>query len=153
MSILTYPNKKLRRVAKPVDFNKTNLKKRTAIVQKLGMTLANQQWGDRLGIAAPQIGINLRVMVVRGNVMFNPSWQPTKAPNVDGEEGCYSVPKKVFKVSRAKYGWAEWTNINGEPMRGKLNGIPSIVFQHELDHLDGKCLGDYGEEIEQKATQ
>lgn len=146
-SILKYPNKKLRTVAISVDFDKIDLEKRTAIVRKMGIVLSIQLYGNREGIAAPQIGINLRIMIVRGNVMFNPEWTSTKAPLEDTLEGCYSLPNKVFKVPRAKYGWAKWTNINGRPMKSKLNGIPAIVFQHELDHLNGICSPDIGKEV------
>lgn len=115
----------------------------------MGRALQNTQYGAKLGLAAPQIGINKRVIIVRGNVMFNPEWTPTKAPPEYITEGCYSVPKRLFKVSRSKYGWAKWTNIEGQPCEDKLTGIPAIVFQHELDHLDGKCCVDVGEEIKQ----
>lgn len=147
MEILIHPDPLLKRIAEPVDFRKTTLAERSAIVRKLGATLAKQGWGDRLGIAAPQIGINLRIMIVRGNVMFNPEWIPTKAPPDYITEGCYSTPGKLFKVPRAPYGWAKWMNIDGRPMTGKLTGLPAIVFQHEIFHLEGKCLPDYGEEI------
>lgn len=145
--ILIYPDKRLKRIAEPVDFNKTTLKQRTALVRKLGASLANQTYGGRLGIAAPQIGINVRVIVVRGNVIFNPTWTPTKAPPEIIMEGCYSVPKKVYNVKRAKYGWAKWTSIDGKSFEDKLTGLPAMVFQHELFHLDGMCLPEYGEEI------
>ena len=146
--ILIYPNPRLKRIAEAVDFNKITLEKRVGIVRKLGVALAKQSYGQRLGIAAPQIGINLRVIIVRGNVMFNPEWQPTKAPPETSIEQCYSSPNKTYKVSRAKYGWAKWTNIDGRPMESKLNYVPSIVFQHELDHLKGICCADIGKEIE-----
>lgn len=107
----------------------------------------------RLGIAAPQIGINKRVIIVRGNVMFNPEWMPTKAPPETVIEECYSVPGKRFKVSRAPYGWAKWTNIDGKPFEDKLKGLPAIVFQHELDHLDGKCCIDVGEPVDEVEPQ
>lgn len=145
--ILIHPDPLLKRIAEPVDFEKITIKERTAIVRKLGTALASTSYGNRLGIAAPQIGINLRVMVVRGNVMFNPEWNPSKAPTNEGTEGCYSVPGKVFKVARAPCGWAKWTTIDGRRGESKLNGLPAIVFQHELDHLNGKCCADIGEEI------
>ena len=147
MSILVYPDKRLKRIAEPVDFEKVTLEERTKIVRKMGAALGQTQYGMRLGIAAPQIGINLRIMIVRGNVMFNPEWQPTKAPPEQVQEACYSVPKKLFKVPRAPYGWAKWTNIDGKPFEDKLTGLPAIVFQPELDHLDGKCCPDVGEEL------
>ena len=118
----------------------------------MGAALQATKWGMKLGIAAPQIGLNQRVVIVRGNVMFNPTWEPVKAPPETITEGCYSLPNKTFKVSRAKYGWAKWTNINGRPMEDKLNGLPAIVFQHEVDHLDGKCCADVGEEIKGRKT-
>lgn len=145
--VLIHPDKRLKRIALPVDFDKTTLIQRTVIIRKMGAALSKQTYGMKLGIAAPQIGINLRVMIVRGNVMFNPEWQPAKAPLESITEGCYSVPYKVFKVPRAKYGWAKWTNIEGRPMESKLSGLPAIVFQHELDHLNGICCADIGEEV------
>lgn len=147
MKILIHPDPKLKRIAEPVDFNKTSLAERTALVRVLGATLAQQNWGMKLGIAAPQVGINKRVMVVRGNVMFNPEWVPSKSPTDTITEGCYSVPRRIFKVQRAPYGWAKWTSIDGRPMEDKLKGEPAIVFQHELDHLNGKCCADVGEEV------
>lgn len=145
MKFLVYPDKKLKRVAVPVDFEKTSLKEREEIVLKLGRALQATTYGAKLGIAAPQIGINQRVMIVRGNVMFNPSWTPSKAPPEQVTESCYSVPKLLYRTQRAPYGWAKWTKIDGTPCEDKLKGIPAIVFQHELDHLDGKCCADIGE--------
>lgn len=115
----------------------------------MGAALQKTSYGDKLGIAAPQIGVNLRVIIVRGNVMFNPEWQPSRAPANTVTEGCYSVPEKTFKVQRAQYGWAKWTNIDGKPFEDKVSGLPAIVFQHEMSHLNGECLPDYGTEVEQ----
>ena len=151
--ILIHPDPRLKRIAEPVDFEKTKLAQRTTIVRKMGAALAKTTWGMRLGIAAPQIGINLRIMIVRGNVMFNPNWQPTKAPPETIEEGCYSAPYKTFKVSRALYVWAKWMDITGHLITHKLKGLPAIVFQHELNHLDGVCIADIGEEVKNDAIK
>lgn len=147
--ILEYPDKRLKLIAKPVDFNKTTFEERAAVVRKMGMALKSQTWGEKQGIAAPQIGIGLRVMVVRGNVMFNPEWTPTKAPTESMIEACYSVPGKTFQVDRAKYGWAKWTNIDGKPFEDKISGLPAIVFQHEIDHLNGICCADIGKLLDE----
>ncbi|MEX2053933.1 MAG: peptide deformylase [Candidatus Colwellbacteria bacterium] len=149
MKILIHPDRRLKRVAQPVDFEKMSMQERTNIVRHMAIALGGATYGQKIGLAAPQIGINYRVVIVRGNVMFNPTWTPSKAPANIITEGCYSVPNRFFKVSRATGGWAKWTNIEGEPMEDKINGLPAIVFQHELDHLDGKCCADVGEEIEQ----
>lgn len=145
--ILVHPDKRLKRIAEPVDFNKTTYEERLDIVRKMNSALGGTKYGQRLGFAAPQIGINKRVIIVRGNVMFNPEWKPSRAPNNTITEGCYSVPGRNFLVQRASYGWAKWTDISGRPMEDKLRELPAIVFQHELDHLDGKCCVDVGEEI------
>lgn len=152
LSILKYSDKRLKRIAVAVDFEKTTLEERTTIVRKMGVALAKQNYGNHEGIAAPQVGINLRIIIVRGNVMFNPEWH-SSAQKEEAMEGCYSVPNKVFKVPRAKYGWAKWTNIEGRPMEDKLKGIPAIVFQHEFDHLNGKCCSDVGKEIDVKRSR
>lgn len=145
--ILLYPDERLARIAESVDFQKTTRKQRIKIIRKMGASLAQQKFGERLGIAAPQIGINLRVIIVRGNVMFNPEWKPVKGQKEYMIESCYSSPKKLYRVQRAKYGWAKWTNIDGKPFESKLKGIPAVVFQHELDHLKGVCCDNIGEKI------
>lgn len=145
--ILIHPDRRLKRIAKQIDFDKTTPQERSNIVRKMGSALSKMTHGAHLGLAAPQIGINKRVIIVRGAVMFNPEWQASKAPPNITTEGCYSVPKLLFKVSRAQYGWAKWTNIDGKPFEDKLSGLPAIVFQHEIDHLNGVCCADIGEEI------
>lgn len=145
--ILLHPDKRLKRIAEMVNFDTMPMITRVRIVRKMSAALGGVTYGQRLGLAAPQIDINYRVVIVRGNVMFNPSWVPSKAPLEHGIEGCYSVPGKVYTVMRAKYGWATWQNIDGKLMQSKLNGTPAIVFQHELDHLNGTCCADVGEEI------
>lgn len=149
--ILLYPDEHLKRISKPINFKTTSMGDRAKVVRKMGAALVAQNWGQKLGIAAPQIGINLRVIVVRGNVMYNPEWEPSKAPQDVITEGCYSVPGKTFRVSRAPYGWARWTNIHGKPFEDKLSGLPAIVFQHEISHLNGQCLPDYAEEVAVKS--
>lgn len=146
--ILLYPDKKLKQVAEPVDFSKINLKKRTDIVRKMGAALGATDHGMKLGIAATQIGINKRIIIVRGNVLFNPEWTPCKGQVCQMVESCYSVPKRMFNVYRPKYGWLKYTNINGQPVSAKVHGVLARVLQHELSHLDGKCCIEEGEEID-----
>lgn len=152
LPILEYPHSKLSIPAQPVNFNETNKKQREEMVQQLHASLMNQQFGQKLGIAANQIGLNKRVMLVMGRIMFNPQWHPTRAPKNQIVEGCYSVPGKVFSIARDDYGWASWFNLDGIPQKLKLKGLESIVFQHELDHLNGICCADIGEEVAERST-
>lgn len=151
--VLQYPDFRLKRVSDPVDFENTTLTERTTLVRKMGAALAAQTYGHKLGIAAPQIGISKRVMIVHGAVMFNPEWQPPKS-FMRGEacsqmvlEGCYSAPDRLFKVRRAEYGWGKWQSVDGAVREFKLKGQDAIIFQHELDHLDGRCCPDVGQEV------
>lgn len=145
---LVYPDKLLKRVAKPVDFEKTDQEARMKIVKTLMDALyKGTTYGNKLGIAAPQLGINKRVIIVRGIAMFNPEWHPSRAPQQKVLEACYSIPNKYYNVYRAQYGWAKWTNVYGNPEELKLTGITAIIFQHEYSHLEGQCCADLGEEV------
>lgn len=143
--ILTIPDERLKMISTDVNFDETDYQERADIVKKLGFAIAKVGYGDKLGMAAPQIGISKRVIIVAGNVIFNPTWQPAdKTQTVELTEACYSCPGKFYKVTRSKYGWAKWTNIHGVPMGAKIKGMNAIIFQHELNHLDGLCCCDVG---------
>ena len=147
---IQYPHPILSRVADPIDFEKTTFEERSAIVRKMGIALATASYGDKLGVAAPQVGISKRVCVVQGMVLFNPEWKPSQAPYNEITEGCYSVPDRLFSVKRAQYGYARWQSIDGVWRERKLTKMTAIIFQHELDHLDGKCCADVGQELDAK---
>lgn len=153
MPFIMHPNPILARVADPVDFTKDSRQKLIDIVRNMGNALSAASYGGKLGLAAPQIGISKRICIVQGMVMCNPEWTPSKAPGNDVTEGCYSVPHRVFKVNRAQYGWAKWQSIEGVVRERKISGLTAIIFQHELDHLNGKCCADVGEEIIEAPSQ
>jgi len=152
--MLAYPHRKLKRTCKAVDFHKDNkeqynkvCKDLDRIVHLMFTTLSAQEWGMKLGIAAPQIGINKRVMIMRGRVCVNPEFTPTMAPTETVTESCYSLGKREFEVQRAKYGWAKWLDVTGVEHNEKVKGLEAIVFQHELNHLDGISCVDISREI------
>lgn len=147
MSIVQHPDPVLSRVCDHIDFEKMDLAERTKLSTKLCSTLLEQTKGDRLGLAAPQIGISLRAFVFNGKVAFNPEWVPVKFGTMTVREGCYSAPGATYLVERANYGWGKWYDQYGDYHEKKLTGIEAIVFQHELDHLNGKCLPDIGRKL------
>lgn len=115
------------------------------IFNDLMCTLVAQKTGQHLGISAPQIGISKRAMIVLGVAMVNPTWSPVSMPGNPSVEGCYSLKNGdkqiLFKKWRAPYGWAKWIDPrSGELREEKLKGIKAVVFQHELDHLNGTLL-------------
>lgn len=144
--ILVHPHPDLAKVAEPWDFEKESKEDLIAIVRQLGAALRKVSYGDRLGMAAPQIGISKRVFVCQGAVCVNPSFEtPKVVETVEMLEGCYSLPEKqIWKTKRAKYGWAKFYSVDGAERKYKIHGLDAIVFQHELDHLNGLCACDIG---------
>ena len=111
-----------------------------------------------LGLAAPQIGINKRFFVFARKpkeyqVIFNPSYFRDGTPT-NTVEGCLSYPDKNYFLKKKRYKRIRvvyYTYKDGKLLRIKqsLSGEPSIIFQHETDHLKGITINMIGEEIEQ----
>jgi len=99
-----------------------------------------------IGLAAPQVGITQSMIVVDiGQGLYklvNPRIVRRKGTQVL-EEGCLSVPGVCVKVKRAKWVCLEALDQQGEPLRVEAEGLLACVFQHEIDHLEGKLIIDY----------
>lgn len=146
--ILTHPHASLETVCEPVNFEKDNRDSLQKICEDLDRALQGTTYGQRLGLAAPQIGVNKRLFIAFGLVFINPEMRTTKVPQmITSIEGCYSCPGKQYDVEKVKYFWATWYNIDGEKREAKLKGLEAVVFQHELNHLNGLCCPDIGKEI------
>src|SRR6266851_4254678 len=98
------------------------------------------------GLAANQIGVPLRVCVVKGEE--NQHWGLVNPVLVKGEgsqvgyEGCLSFPGWVGEVERFETGVVKGLNRKGKEIRVKSSGFTARAFQHELDHLDGILFTD-----------
>ena len=92
------------------------------------------------GLAAPQIGVPLRVFVwdVDGTLghLINPSLD-LSAEMQDGDEGCLSFPDMVYQTPRALRAVAKGFNMHGEPIMVEGSELLARALQHETDHLDG----------------
>lgn len=103
-----------------------------------------------IGLAAPQIGVSLRLMVVdvapdgksQPMVLINPSIVEKKG-KIDSEEGCLSFPGIVVTVKRAAEVKVTAVNEKGLPISIKADGLLSRCLQHEMDHLDGVVMIDH----------
>ena len=98
------------------------------------------------GLAAPQIGVGLRVFTyyvddVLGHLV-NPVLELSTECQ-DGEEGCLSIPGYVAYVSRKEKVWVVAQNRVGKKIKVAGSGLLGRALQHELDHLDGKLYIDY----------
>jgi peptide deformylase len=97
------------------------------------------------GLAAPQIGISLRVFVydVEGVVghLVNPSLDLSEEQE-EGEEGCLSLPGLAFPTKRAYRAVATGFNMYGDPVTVEGTDLMARCVQHETDHLDGVLFID-----------
>lgn len=94
-----------------------------------------------VGMAAPQIGVGLRVFVYdtgqdRGH-MVNPQWTAIGEEQQIGPEGCLSIPDIRFEVRRALRVRATGLDMFGAPVAFDAEGLLARCVQHEVDHLDG----------------
>lgn len=102
-----------------------------------------------VGLAAPQVGIPLRLMVVdvlpggknHPLVLINPKLEESRG-RVSGEEGCLSFPGIVVRVSRAAWVRVSALNEKGLPIEISGDGLLARCLLHEMDHLDGKLMID-----------
>ncbi len=95
----------------------------------------------RAGVAASQIGVNLRAFSynVDGQVgyLLNPQIVELRGEPVPVDEGCLSVPELWYPVKRAPYARAEGLDLDGRTVTVEGTGVLAQALQHEVDHLDG----------------
>lgn len=108
----------------------------------------------RAGVAAPQIGVNLRVFSfnVGGQVgyIINPEIKELGGELVATEEGCLSLPGLWHKTPRYEKATATGINLAGEQIEISGTGLMAQALQHECDHLDGMVYLDRLEGQERK---
>ena len=106
---------------------------------------------DGIGLAAPQVGVNLRVIVVKMirtpllpiQEMINPIIKGISTNMEPFEEGCLSLPGKFVTVERPGMIRIKFQTIDGKYKQWSLKGLESVIIQHEIDHLNGVLMTDY----------
>jgi peptide deformylase len=141
LHVRKYGDPALRRRAEPVREVTPDVR---AIVRDMIETMY-QEVG--LGLAAPQVGVSLRLVVVdeeKGHgarALINPVIVD-QGGSVVAEEGCLSIPGIFADVARAEWVRVEAQDEDGAPVRIDARGLFARVIQHELDHLDGVLFID-----------
>lgn len=137
LTIITNPNPILRQVAEPV---------RPAEIlrlefQKLLDEMIETMKKNGVGLAAPQIGVSQRAIIVKTKTgpeaFINPKIISASIRKTEGEEGCLSVPNVWGIVKRYAKVKIKALNRRGEKVLIKATGLESVIFQHEIDHLNG----------------
>ncbi len=108
------------------------------------------------GLAAPQVGVSLRVFVYDvdddAGHLVNPVLGPFSEEMMDGDEGCLSIPGLSFELRRPERVAAAGQNMYGDPVVIEGSGYLSRALQHETDHLDGVLFVDKLDETTRKAA-
>lgn len=142
MKIIVYPNEILRKKCEDVI---TITPEILGIINEMKNIVLSSELNAAL--AANQVGILKKIIVVAtedGPIAFlNPKIIEQSKEMVYAEEGCLSFPDIFFKVKRAKTVRVEAGNENGEKIVISLKEFPARIFQHEIDHLNGKLFIDY----------
>jgi peptide deformylase len=152
--IVTVPNPVLRRKAQAVTKFDDELQ---VLITDMIETMRE---APGVGLAAPQVGISQRVIVVEYTTdeedetapkklyaVVNPEIKVTDQETEMGVEGCLSLPGLLGEVERPLAVTVKGLNRQGQPTRIKAQGWLARIFQHEVDHLEGVVFTDRAESI------
>lgn len=104
-----------------------------------------------LGLAAPQVGSQLRVAVMWDKtVMVNPRILSYGGAVKKVTEGCLSLPGREFIVERREEIKVSYQDVKGKLQHDHCVGMDAQIIQHEIDHLEGKLLDEHGTEIKKR---
>ena len=139
----------LTKISRPVD-------KMTPRIQDLITDMLDTMYDAMgVGLAAPQVGILKRIVVIDVGegpiVLINPEILETSGEQT-GDEGCLSVPGMAGQVTRPNYVKVKALDVNMEEQIYEGEGLLARAFCHEIDHLDGKMYTELVEGELHKVT-
>lgn len=144
--ILIHPDPRLKTVADPV----TNPSEMNKLAEDMLETMYH---APGIGLAAPQIGITKRLLVMdcvkeedappQPMVLINPQIVWSSEEKSVYEEGCLSIPEIYNDIERPAEVEVMWSTVDGAEASAKFDGLWATCVQHEIDHLDGKLFIDY----------
>ena len=148
MKILEYPNEILRKESVEVK-NPTSVETKQLIAEMIQTLRAN----NGLGLAAPQVGKNLRLCIIEIEhelfVLINPEIKSLSKEKLLSEEGCLSFPNKFLDIQRSKRIKIKAIDSNGKKQIIRARGLLARAIQHEIDHMNGVLIVDrVDEELE-----
>jgi len=143
--ILIHPDPRLKKLCDPVA-------EITAEVRQLAADMLETMYdAPGIGLAAPQVGVTKRVIVMdcikdgppEPMALVNPEIIWSSEDQTVYEEGCLSIPDVYNDVTRPAEVQVRWTDLDGQQQERQFAGIWATCIQHEIDHLDGKLFIDY----------
>lgn len=144
LTILEFPDPRLRTVAKPVRVVDASTRK---LIQDMFDTMYA---APGVGLAATQVNVHQRIVVMDVSenhsqplVFINPEVEVLDTTVRDYDEGCLSVPGFYESVERPEHVRVKALNEHGEAFELEPDGLTAVCIQHEIDHLNGKLFVDY----------
>ena len=144
LNILKYPDKRLHKVAKPVEVVNDRIRK---LVADMAETMYA---APGVGLAATQVDVHERVVVIDTSdthdqlqAFINPEIIWASDEKKDHEEGCLSVPGIYDFVERPEKVRVRALNEKGETFEIDCDELLAVCIQHEMDHLEGRLFVDY----------
>ncbi len=146
LPIRIVPDPVLRQKAKPVT--PAEAERVRALAPQM---LATMYAAPGIGLAAPQVGVSLRLVVLdlqreqsrAPMVLLNPEIIAASRETAVREEGCLSLPGQFADVERPERVKLRWQDLEGKRHEMEADGLLSVCLQHELDHLDGVLFVDH----------
>ena len=146
-TILIHPDPRLKKVTAPVENFDAEL-------QRLADDMLETMYAaPGIGLAAPQIGVMHRMLVMdcvkegegaaRPMVLINPEITAVSEEENTYEEGCLSIPEQYADVTRPAEVTVRWQDVTGAAQEEHFDGLWATCVQHEIDHLNGKLFIDY----------
>jgi peptide deformylase len=150
LTILHYPDPRLRIRARPIAAISDDTRRLAADM------LETMYAAPGIGLAATQVGVDQRIMVVdvsekanEPRVFINPEIL-ARAGSETMQEGCLSVPGVFEEVERAERIRVRALDLEGGLREFDVDGLLAVCIQHEIDHLDGKLFVDYLSELKRQ---
>ncbi|WP_298678989.1 peptide deformylase [uncultured Lentibacter sp.] len=145
--IIIHPDPRLKKVCAPVPDLSDALR---SLADDMLQTMYD---APGIGLAAPQIGVLSRVIVMdcvkeegeapKPLVMFNPEIIAASDEQNTYDEGCLSIPDQYGEVTRPKVVDVRWIDRDGHEQSDTFDGLWATCVQHEIDHLNGKLFIDH----------
>ncbi len=147
LDILIHPDPRLKKVCPPVTEVTDDLRRLADDM------LQTMYAAPGIGLAAPQVGVMTRLIVMdcvkeegaepRPMALFNPEVTWASDETNTYEEGCLSIPDQYADVERPAEVRVRWLDRDGKAQEEQFDGLWATCVQHEIDHLNGKLFIDY----------
>ncbi len=150
--VITHPNEILRKMSREIEPDFFNQEQNKKLITDMIETMYRD---DGIGLAAPQVGKNIRLVVISKQaagsnnelILINPLWRKLSRKKISDIEGCLSLPKTFGKVKRYKKIQVRAIDQNEKKITFSAEDMLARVIQHEVDHLNGILFIDKAKDI------